>query len=39
MKRDTLKEIKSKYSMICDNDDFIIESGITNIINFLEKNV
>ena len=38
MKRDTLKEIKSKYSMICDNDDFIIESGITNIINFLEKN-
>jgi glycosyltransferase domain-containing protein len=38
MKRDTLKEVKTKYVMICDNDDFIIESGLDEIINFLENN-
>lgn len=38
MKRDTLKEIKTKYVMICDNDDFIIESGLEEILNFLENN-
>ena len=24
--------------MICDNDDFIIQSGINKLLNFLEKN-
>ena len=38
MKRDTIKEVKTKYVMICDNDDFIIESGLDEIINFLENN-
>ena len=38
MKRNTLREIKTKYVMICDNDDFIIESGLEEILNFLENN-
>lgn len=38
MKRDTLKEIQTKYVMICDNDDFIIESGLDEILNFLDNN-
>ncbi len=38
MKRDTLKEIKTKYVMICDNDDFIIKSGLDEILNFLNNN-
>ncbi len=36
MKRDTLSEINTKYVMICDNDDFILENGINQILNFLE---
>jgi len=38
MKRDTLNEVNTKYVMVCDNDDFVIENGITEIINFLENN-
>ena len=38
MKRDTLKDIQTKYVMICDNDDFIIPSGLNELIKFLENN-
>ena len=38
MKRDTLKEVKTKYSMICDNDDFVIQNGLNQLINFLDSN-
>ncbi len=38
MKRDTLNSVETKYSMICDNDDFIIKTGLYEIINFLEYN-
>ena len=27
-----------QFSMICDNDDFIIKTGLYEIINFLEYN-
>ena len=37
MKRDTLAKINSKYVMICDNDDFIIQSGINKLLNFWRK--
>jgi glycosyltransferase domain-containing protein len=33
-----LSEVKTKYVMLCDNDDFIIENGIHDLILFLEDN-
>jgi len=32
-----LSEVKTKYVMLCDNDDFIIENGINDLIHFLEN--
>ena len=31
-----LSEVKTKYVMLCDNDDFIIENGINDSLLFLE---
>ena len=38
MKKKTLNKIRSKYVMMCDNDDFPILKGINHLIFFLEKN-
>ena len=33
-----LSEVKTKYVMLCDNDDFIIENGINDSVLFLDDN-
>ena len=36
MRYDALSKVKTKYVMLCDNDDFILPGGIDELINFLE---
>ena len=38
MKNDILSKVKTKFVMLCDNDDFILPSGLNDQINFLSKN-
>ena len=33
-----IDKAQSKYLMLCDNDDFILPSGLDKIVSFLEKN-
>ncbi len=34
----TLKKVQTKYIMMCDNDDFVLKSGVLDVLNFLNKN-
>ena len=38
MKNDILSKVKTKFVMLCDNDDFILPSGLKDQINFLSEN-
>ena len=38
MKKDALSKVKTNLVMLCDNDDFIIPSGLEEQINFLSSN-
>ena len=38
MKKDALNKVKTNLVMLCDNDDFIIPSGLEEQINFLSSN-
>ena len=33
-----INKTQSKFVMLCDNDDFILPSGLNKIVSFLEKN-
>jgi len=35
---DTINRVKTKYSVLCADDDFITPNGINKSVNFLEKN-
>ncbi len=38
MEFEIISKVSTKYVMLCDNDDFIIKSGVEEVINYLEKN-
>ena len=39
MRYDALSKVKTKYVMLCDNDDFVLPDGIDELINFLGGNL
>lgn len=36
--QETLKQVQTKYIMMCDNDDFVLKSGVNDVLNFLNSN-